>query len=143
MIFLSFSSTTKSALALGLLLAYNHTQSLLDPAPLVLLGGCVFVGFKLWNLRGRNVDPFLASQGLVWKVLTYFSMRHPQPVGGGAVIVRGAVIGGMARTGGVAGKGGGPEESVERTESKSSAHSSGEEDMTELDRESVEHLKHE
>ncbi len=123
MIIVLFHSATKSSLALGLLLAYNHAHSLLDPAPLVLLGGCVFVGFRLWSLQVRTIDPFLTSQSLFWNVLTYLSVTHPQ-----------------REVGGVAGSrdGGGAEES------ECSSHSStiAAEDRTEVDDESVRHLKH-
>ena len=69
-----FYSATKSALFLSLLLTYNHAYSLIDPAPLVLLSGCIFVGFRLWSIRVRTIDPFLTSQTLLWNVLTRFSM---------------------------------------------------------------------
>lgn len=72
-----FYSTTKASLALGLLLACNHAYSLVDPAPLVLLGGCIMVGFKLWSIRVRSIDPFLTSQGFVWTLLTSFSVTPP------------------------------------------------------------------
>ena len=70
-------SVTKSAFLLSLMLAYNHTHSLLDPAPLVLLGGCVLVGVKLWSLQVRTVDPFVSPQGKVWQALTCLSVQHP------------------------------------------------------------------
>ena len=70
-------SITKSAFTLGMLLAYNHMYLMFDPAHLVLLGGCVMVGFKLWILRVGNIDPFLIPQDFTWKVATSLSITHP------------------------------------------------------------------
>lgn len=67
-------SVTKSAFFLSFVLAYNHAHSLLDPAPLVLLGGCVLVSVRLWNLHVRTVDPFLSPQGMAWQLLTCLSV---------------------------------------------------------------------
>lgn len=70
-------SVTKSAFLFSLLLAYNHTHSLMDPALLVLLGGCVLVGMKLWSLQVRSIDPFMTPQGFAWQLLTCLSVTHP------------------------------------------------------------------
>lgn len=74
---ITYHSTTKSALAFGLLLAYNHAHSTFDPSPLVLLGGCALAGVRLWALRVGSVDPFLTSQSAAWRVLTSLSVTHP------------------------------------------------------------------
>jgi hypothetical protein len=73
----SLHSVTKSAAALAIVLAYNHAYSILDPAPLVLLGGCILVSVKLWSLQIRAVDPFLSPQGLAWQVLACLSVTPP------------------------------------------------------------------
>lgn len=72
-----FCSVTKSAFVLGLLMAYNYMHSIVDDAHLVLFGGCVLVGFILWNMWVRTVDPFLRPQDFTWGLLTSLSVVHP------------------------------------------------------------------
>ena len=44
---------------------------------MVLLGGCVLVGIKLWNLQVRSLDPFTVPQDFTWRALTWLCVTHP------------------------------------------------------------------
>lgn len=58
------------------MLACNHCYSLVDPALLVLMGGCLMVSVRLWNNQVRTIDPFLSPQGVAWQLLTCLSASH-------------------------------------------------------------------